>query len=233
MIDIEETKSRRRWTRPLGPLAFWLLLAAFWTSVLWPTAYGGDTGGSEEIAAYESTVLRLHRASTDGREARGSLSERQINAYLDAVLDQHRHPGPKRRPMEIERVRFDIGEGETELAIAGRLFGLGFVIFNQLLECPNSADAAVCLEPTRVGRLPLPAPLNSVVRQKVLDLFAGLQTEREVLRHLERIEFADERLQLRVDAGSGSQRQPIRSSNLGPRSALRSDMTSDRSGEAG
>lgn len=214
MIDMEETKSRRRWTRPLGPLAFWLLLAAFWTSVLWPAAYGGETGGSEEIEAYESTVLRLHRASADGREARGSLSERQINAYLDDLLDRHRHPGPKRRPIEIEKVRFDIGEGETELVIAGRLFGLGFVIFSELVECPGAGPPVVCLEPTRVGRLPLPAPLNSVVRRKVLDLFAGLQTEREVLQHLERIEFADEGLQLEVDAAGGGHREPIRFSNL-------------------
>ena len=174
MIDIETTKRRRRWTTPLGTLAFWLLLAAFWISVLWPTSFAGETGGSNDIEEYETTVLRLHRATTDGRAARGSLSERQLNAYFDAVLDRHRHPGPNHRAVDIKSVRVDLAEGKTELAIAGRVLGMEFVILSELVECLDSTSAALCLEPKRVGKLPLPAPLNSVVKRRVVGMFAGL-----------------------------------------------------------
>lgn len=218
MVEYKNPTDRRsRWTRPLGPLAFWLLLVAVWTAAFWPIAYGGETGGSEEIEQYESTVLRLHRASTEGSEALGSLSERQVNAYFDALLDRNRPLPMARRPVDIDRVRVDIGDGETELAVGVRLFGAGVVVLSRVVACAEPGDAVICLEPTRVGRLPLPRPLGWLVRRKLVELFAGLRTEREILMHVEHIEFADDRLELKLEARSGSvDLEPIRSSSQIP-----------------
>jgi zinc-ribbon domain len=157
----------------------------------WSAPATGDVSSADGAQIIRGKLSALRGAVLARVDARESLAEADINAYLNTVLTGGTK-SPGRLTMRLAEIRLDIHPEYTDVLLKATL---GPMPITYLADVVIKRDAGGRFSFTpgevRIGRLPVPGPVRTKVLGQMASTFQNLQEEYTLFNRLAKVEFAD------------------------------------------
>lgn len=180
-----------------------VLLAALLTlliALLWPTAPQGKPGTSEQGEALYENLLNMEQSIRRRERARLTIQEEEINAYLGMLIAQmDERPAENRSRLKTQAVNLSF---TPEYVIVHILTAWGPVRLSyEITGWPrvNGRGASLDAQRVRLGHVPMPDPLMARMAERLGNVFAQLEREQFILRHVTRVDLGDGLLRLTTE----------------------------------
>ena len=155
--------------------------------LLWPVSPDGDRGGRQLALSMNHKLESLRAALAGGGQQAVVVEEAEANAYLDSLTRSEEGTSGQ---LPVREANLDFTSYRVTATVVAALGPLP--LSYQVTGVPSTDDGfSFRVTGARIGHMPLPGPAANLVLGKIARVFSGLEHERDVVEHLDRIALGD------------------------------------------
>ena len=165
-------------------------LVALLVLLLWPVNWKGAEGSQQDTVNCYRKLVRLDHALQKSQPAEVLFLEREVNGYLAAVIAQtEREAVGDEARLTVKDINL-LFTPESFVALIRADWG-PVLLSDELKGRPVAGSRPVDVEFThaRLGHVPLPGPARRWLAHRLMDVFAQMERECFVLKHISRMDL--------------------------------------------
>ncbi|MFH0879469.1 MAG: hypothetical protein V2A34_07120 [Lentisphaerota bacterium] len=194
--NIAVSRQAGRFIKSFLRLSIFTVLVAVLGLMLWPLEPAGQKGLESDAAQYASRIFFLEDAMRHHRSATQIFSEAEINAYLEKLILHNQTLVSDGGRFNLSGVNFQLRTAEARMVVTVRQGPVFFSYSFTLVPVIRSGKPGLSVRGAEWGHLPLPAFASHWLMRRVVAMFSGLKTERDILEKAAGLDLADEQFRV-------------------------------------
>ena len=177
------------------------LLAAL-LLMLWPEKPQGSVGTAADADQYAARMFQLEEGIKRRQSTVQIFQEREVNAYLAKLIEHNQAAAnEQKRRMSLTGINLKVRDADLVAVVTVRQGSVYFTY--SLYLTPSVVDGKVVFQVDRFawGHLPIPVYARDWLVRRIVEMFAGLKSERTVLDHAVGFDVKESMLRVTLPAG--------------------------------